>query len=777
MKNRTVALIACLLIVLSAGTVAVYMARSAEPPVKGTAYSEDSLEIDAEALATLAVMRARFGVYNREEGEGTVRLFTQEQAQIRQSGEDIWTQGYLAYDEVMFLINDSVRLYHEYGEIILTGERDLFVHRTSFEDVSWEESTDLRINACYGKAEQAYAQKRAQYGEMIEDIYQIILYRLMMLDRDLQKYYLEDGQKVLVLSADGKAGTSEQALTDDCNAFFGGENQNGLRAPLLFTYLGEEHAPEISLVGTDGAVTVLYPTAELASDEPTGAVSVTGLQSKTLVGADELTVCSALGAGTKEKGTHGCDADYTVSLCDQTASYCAACRVFWDGEYCYYPDYETRKALGQLLPSDTEGERTFSQYTHAENGAVRLFSREQVRALDVDWTGGDRAFVTEEELCLLIEDTVSLYETYGEIILTDGARLGFGEGTGDLHIVPYCGDYEGMLYTQASAQYEQVLTDICTIIRYRLYLLDGGVRFSLDNKEQTRGYVLLDEGTHRSTADYLDGVLALCKTADWVAEGYFMDTIRVVSMSWQERIDRANCMPWLMLETASVIRNELTDELTLGYAETFPTQAYRDKKPCDRGNAKMRAVDLHGVTHEISGEEGDYLARVVSNGAWVEGTPDCDADYVINWMSRNEPLRYHASCGVLSDRDGTHVLYLTPEQQAHLAWFLPRVSETHGQCSEPYQTFAWVSMGEGMAYPFFGTENDEALLAKWLTQGEWQSCEPREYGKNGRWYLFAFVQETVYYDRDVGAFYAGDSCDRMLQLTGEQRKYMQDKIP
>lgn len=697
MKNRMICLIACLLIVLSAVLLAVYMAIAAKPPEKAEPYSEDSFESNAAFLAEQAVLRTKFDVYSHEEGDGTVRLFTSKQVESFLKPQEGEKQAYLTYDEVLFLINDSVRLYREYDEIILTGERDLFTHRTDFADIHRGEGMDLHIDARYGKGEQTYAEQNARYDEMIEDIYQIIVYRLTMLDHGLRELNISDSdgepqyrlsnmrmylafanaekisKSVLVLALDDTQETREEALLADSAAYFNGTHTQGIGTPLLVSPIDKGDAPVISLVRTDGTVAELFPTASLAVNKPTAELTVTGMQNKTLDGADARTVCMALSMGTKESGTHGCKADYTVTLPDQTVSYCADCRVFRDETCCYYPDYETRVALQTVLPSGKETVRDFAQYTHAEGNSVRLFTHEQVRAPDVVWTGGDRDFVTYEELRGLVADTVRLYETYDEIVLTDGARLGFGEGDGDLHIVPWRGDLESLLYTQAKAQYEQMLADICTVFRYRLYLLDGGTRLLTDT-DGFGGIVLLDEGAHRSTDAYLDAVRELHEIRDWQM-GFMYTNIPVypISSVWIERIEYAERTPCVMLGRKSIADVDLSDIGLSAEEQLFPTQEYIDLIPVDDGYTETTAVDMHGERVSVSGEEGAYIVDIVENGTWVEGTP----------------------------------------------------------------------------------KNTE----------------------NGRWYTFVFAQETLYYNRDTGMFYAGENRDRALQLSGKQRNYMQDKIP
>ena len=69
-------------------------------------------------------MEQKFSVYNHvteENGKKILTLFSEEQAEEqwtkRQSGEEFR----LTYDEILFLINDSQRLYETYDEIVLTN--------------------------------------------------------------------------------------------------------------------------------------------------------------------------------------------------------------------------------------------------------------------------------------------------------------------------------------------------------------------------------------------------------------------------------------------------------------------------------------------------------------------------------------------------------------------------------------------------------------------------------------------------------------------------------
>ena len=119
MKNSKIIILAAIALALSVGILAVYLVICASPPEQAEPYSEDSFESNAANLASLAVLRAKFDVYSHEEGNGTVRLFTSEQVEAFLKSEDSEERKYLTYDEVLFLINDSVRLYHENDEILM----------------------------------------------------------------------------------------------------------------------------------------------------------------------------------------------------------------------------------------------------------------------------------------------------------------------------------------------------------------------------------------------------------------------------------------------------------------------------------------------------------------------------------------------------------------------------------------------------------------------------------------------------------------------------------
>ena len=72
----------------------------------------------------LKKLQQKFSVYQTEaerDGKRTLTLFTREQTErllaVRENGE----RTPLSYDEILFLINDSIRLYERCDEIVLTG--------------------------------------------------------------------------------------------------------------------------------------------------------------------------------------------------------------------------------------------------------------------------------------------------------------------------------------------------------------------------------------------------------------------------------------------------------------------------------------------------------------------------------------------------------------------------------------------------------------------------------------------------------------------------------
>jgi hypothetical protein len=96
---------------------------------------------------------------------------------MRENGE----RQSLSYDEVLFLMKDSVRLYMEYDEIVLTnaGEMGMFIFP--------EDEQDVKISAYHGDFSADTVEKSHElFDKVIYDIYDIFAYRCFVYDTWLE---------------------------------------------------------------------------------------------------------------------------------------------------------------------------------------------------------------------------------------------------------------------------------------------------------------------------------------------------------------------------------------------------------------------------------------------------------------------------------------------------------------------------------------------------------------------------------------------------------------
>lgn len=136
-------------------------------------------------ISTQREMQEKFGVYNHEKndsenGKTVLQIFSEDQAvnitNLKANGKTLS----LTYDEALFLINDSVRLYFEYDTIELYG-----AYITGI--LSAESSLSSKAIDCYHGdfSEFNYDGAVQAYNQMLNDIYSIIYHRIAMLDSRL----------------------------------------------------------------------------------------------------------------------------------------------------------------------------------------------------------------------------------------------------------------------------------------------------------------------------------------------------------------------------------------------------------------------------------------------------------------------------------------------------------------------------------------------------------------------------------------------------------------
>jgi hypothetical protein len=139
-------------------------------------------------------MEKKFSVYNHvteENGKKILTLFSEEQAEEqwtkRQSGEEFR----LTYDEILFLINDSVRIYETYDEIILP---DAEVSNAAADAIGGSPLFGLARTIRPSPAEAAaltFHGETEHFALRMREITDIIVYRLWMLDSRMKNVGLK----------------------------------------------------------------------------------------------------------------------------------------------------------------------------------------------------------------------------------------------------------------------------------------------------------------------------------------------------------------------------------------------------------------------------------------------------------------------------------------------------------------------------------------------------------------------------------------------------------
>ena len=127
-----------------------------------------------------------------------------------------------------------------------------------------------------------------------------------------------------------------------------------------------------------------------------------------------------------------------------------------------------------------EMEKKFSVYNHVteENGKkiLTLFSEEQAEEQWMKRQNGEDFRLTYDEILFIISDSQRLYETYDEIVLTNAAEYGVAATEQEELIVTDHLQRTGLTYHGERDTYYQRETALAELIRYRLFMLDSGLR-------------------------------------------------------------------------------------------------------------------------------------------------------------------------------------------------------------------------------------------------------------------------------------------------------------
>lgn len=131
-------------------------------------------------------LQKKFNAYLHKDGN-TVTIFSEEQYAELKAIRENDNRTPLTYEEILFLVNDSINLYFTYDEIRLTNSnRDYVIplldNQSGNARVIYPEYKNENAYETYGEAVIAYY-------EMLTDIYEIIYYRIYMHDAGFETVF------------------------------------------------------------------------------------------------------------------------------------------------------------------------------------------------------------------------------------------------------------------------------------------------------------------------------------------------------------------------------------------------------------------------------------------------------------------------------------------------------------------------------------------------------------------------------------------------------------
>ena len=317
MKNSKIIIIAASLVLAAALALCgcVYFIGDVSDETK--VYDPDEMTLPSvieETPSAQSEMQKKFGAYGREErgenGERIFRLFTEEQIEesltLRKNGE----RRMLTYEEILFLINDSIRMYFEYDKIILT---DYICHTHDKTPTSPIDFEMMMNNNRYRRCEvytydyieltpyhgnysdkSSYAEALAAYRGMIEDIRAMILERLRIHDTGSDSYCLlsplndSDYTHLYgILLDDGKITDAEKYETVLNNTIKESMTNSEIVAAedkyplvrMVEQYDEDSGKPRVSIyyiAAGEESKEKLYPTEQLDALHPDGKVTLSG---------------------------------------------------------------------------------------------------------------------------------------------------------------------------------------------------------------------------------------------------------------------------------------------------------------------------------------------------------------------------------------------------------------------------------------------------------------------------------------------------------------------
>lgn len=373
-ENGRTILWAAVSVAVSLAVLAGVLVAAGMPSSQGTPYDGRGVFSHRDDLPPSAeLLEEKYSIYNVEEGEGSLRLFSPEQWALREQKRKGGERFFLTYWEIFYLVEDTRTLYESYDTLLLTEERSLPIHKTDIFDLSADlASFDLCVEPVKRELRaMAYGEAQKAFDRKLEELRAILLYRLYMQDSGWRFVYYTTGEDgtcrdlrvsavwdrtspcMLTLSLDEGSAQSvqayEDALAEDCLRRARGELP-------LYPLLQIEMDPatggpglQILLWDTeDLESTRLFPGALLASQRPVlyeGKLKIATREGTALElwEGQGKTLEETLEKGSWKDGVVDCLPAYTITLFggDDSAS----------AEYTYHPgcgviyDEKNRKYL------------------------------------------------------------------------------------------------------------------------------------------------------------------------------------------------------------------------------------------------------------------------------------------------------------------------------------------------------------------------------------------------------------------------------------------------
>ena len=198
--SLTMGLIMLFSVGLLAGTYALATVPAAAKDYEVDRLADEALFAKTEpGPARQSDLKEKFESCNTLEN-GVLTFFTKEQAEELHSRKENGELFTLSYDEVLFIISDSIRQYYDHDEIVLTNAAAYGL----IPEEKTQNSPDHHVYCYHGDySELSYEQARLRYRDIMDDIYLMIVYRLSMLDSSFarcEQYVTGDSSRWLIVN-------------------------------------------------------------------------------------------------------------------------------------------------------------------------------------------------------------------------------------------------------------------------------------------------------------------------------------------------------------------------------------------------------------------------------------------------------------------------------------------------------------------------------------------------------------------------------------------------